>query len=129
MSKPIAVLFIDDDPIVGKLVIDFLQSENIDAHHAMSTADALKIIRKPKPDVILLDWYLGDETAVSFIEHIARWEEKWQNIPIIWVTAKALVGDREACLNIGGVDYLSKPFRLSKLLELINKYTDCVDKE
>ncbi|MFV0321769.1 MAG: response regulator [Alphaproteobacteria bacterium] len=122
MSKPIAVLFIDDDPIVGKLVIDFLQSENIDAHHAVSIGEALKIIRKPKPDVILLDWYLGDETAVGFIDHIAHWGEKWQGIPIIWVTAKALVGDREACLNIGGVDYLSKPFSLDKLLELINKY-------
>lgn len=127
MDKPISVLFIDDDLIVGRLVTDFLQSENIDAHHAASISEALKVIRRPMPDIILLDWYLGDETAVTFVDHIAYWGEKWQNIPIIWVTAKALVGDREACLSIAGVDYLSKPFHLDELLALIKKYSNKIE--
>ncbi|MFV0430877.1 MAG: PleD family two-component system response regulator [Alphaproteobacteria bacterium] len=122
MSKHLSVLFVDDDEYTGRLIVDFLQSENIDAAHALSIAQALKIIRKPKPDIILLDWELRDGTGADFIEHIHRWGKNWQAIPIIWITAKAMVGDKEACLNVGGVDYISKPFELETLLQKIDEH-------
>lgn len=122
MDKSISLLFIEDNEILGKLVCDFLQTENIDARPATSIKEALKIIRRPRPDIILLNWYLQDETGVDFIKRLNQWGGDWPNIPIIWVTSKALPGDKEACLAVGGVDYMSKPFSLNTLLEKIEQH-------
>ncbi len=119
MNKAISLLFVEDDEILGKLVCDFLQSENIDAQFSTSITAAFKVIRRPKPDIILLNWHLSDGSGADFIKRLQQWGGSWLDIPIIWVTAKALPGDKEACLEVGGVDYLSKPFHLDKLREKI----------
>lgn len=122
MDKTISLLFVEDDEILGKLVCDFLQTENIDARSVTSIQQAFKIIRKPRPDIILLNWYLQDETGIDFIKRLNQWGGDWPHIPIIWVTSKALPGDKEACLAVGGIDYMSKPFRLDRLLEKIQQH-------
>ncbi len=122
-EKAISLLFVEDDEILGKLVCDFLQTENIDARFASSVKEAFKIIRKPKPEIILLNWYLQDETGADFIKRLNQWGGSWSDIPILWVTSKALPGDKEACLQVGGVDYISKPFELTALLQKIKTHT------
>ncbi len=122
MTKAKSLLFVEDDEILGRLVCDFLQTENIDARFSTSIHEALKAIRRPKADIILLNWYLSDGGGADFIKRLEQWGGSWADIPIIWVTAKALPGDKEACLQIGGVDYISKPFHLDLLLEKILKY-------
>ncbi len=122
MEKITSLLFVEDDEVLGKLVCDFLQTENIDARCSPSIKEAFKVIRRPKADIILLNWYLQDEIGADFIKRLNQWGGSWLDIPIIWVTAKALPGDKESCLQVGGIDYISKPFSLNSLLEKVKKY-------
>ncbi|MCF0055624.1 response regulator [Dyadobacter sp. CY356] len=69
-------------------------------------------------DLILMDVMMPEMDGIEATTLIRK-EQKWNNIPIIAVTAKAMQGDRELCLSAGANDYISKPVDIDKLLSLI----------
>ena len=56
----------------------------------------------------------GYETA-----RVIRKNKNWKNLPVIAVTAKAMIGDREKCINAGASDYITKPVDVDQLLSLL----------
>jgi CheY-like chemotaxis protein len=56
----------------------------------------------------------GYETAAMI-----RKNKKWKNLPVIAVTAKAMTGDRDKCINAGASDYITKPVDVDQLLSLL----------
>ncbi|GLU52289.1 response regulator [Dyadobacter frigoris] len=69
-------------------------------------------------DLILMDVMMPEMDGIEATKLIRK-EQKWNNLPIIAVTAKAMQGDRELCLSAGANDYISKPVDIDKLLSLI----------
>ncbi|WP_426294580.1 response regulator [Dyadobacter endophyticus] len=77
-----------------------------------------KLEDNPEIELILMDVMMPEMDGIEATRRI-RQVPRWANIPIIAVTAKAMQGDREQCLEAGANDYISKPVDVDKLLSLI----------
>ncbi|MBE9462964.1 response regulator [Dyadobacter subterraneus] len=86
---------------------------------AANGREAIEKLQETKDiDLILMDVMMPEMDGIQATKLIRK-EQKWNNLPIIAVTAKAMQGDRELCLSAGANDYISKPVDIDKLLSLI----------
>ena len=94
----------------------------MDVLSAGSGRDALKIMSEsPGLDIVLMDIMMPDMDGMATIR-AAREIPACQDLPIIAVTAKALKGDRERCIEAGAWDYLAKPVDSSHLLTVMQSW-------
>ena len=113
------VLVVDDDVRNIYSLTKALESLKMNVITAIDGREALRALdENPKVDVVLLDMMMpnldGYETAT-----LIRKQKKWKNLPVIAVTAKAMTGDREKCINAGASDYITKPVDVDQLLSLL----------
>ena len=116
------VLLVDDDERNIYALSVYLETININIITAKDGADALeKMHANHDIDLVLLDMMMpvmdGFETMVAI-----KKEQTLLKIPIIAVTARAMKGDREKCLEAGAWEYISKPLDMTKLIELMAKW-------
>ncbi len=92
-----------------------------DGHQALAY---LKAVRSPfdRPDVIFIDIQMPGMDGITATRSIRRMDT-WKEVPIIAMTAHAMKGDREKCLEAGMNDYLSKPVKKEELIEAARKWT------
>jgi two-component system, OmpR family, response regulator RegX3 len=107
------VLVIEDDEPIALALVNALQRDGFDAHHAASAAAALDSL---PTDFVLLDLGLPDHDGVELF-HALR---EVTNAPIIMVTARGSEVDRIAGLDLGADDYVVKPFGVGELIARIN---------
>ena len=113
------ILIVDDDVRNIYALASILGNEEIEIISAENGKDAINILQKnPSLDLILMDIMMPEMDGYEAMEKIRR-NEKYKNIPIIALTAKAMKGDRQKCINAGANDYLSKPVDIDKLLSLL----------
>ena len=105
------LLIVDDEPAILEALESKMRRENYSTFAAASAEDALRIFRKVKPDLIILDIMLPQRSGLDFCR-IVRHES---DIPIIFLSAKADEKSRIEGLEMGGDDYLTKPFNMSEL--------------
>ncbi|RZJ59519.1 MAG: response regulator, partial [Flavobacterium sp.] len=113
------VLVVDDDVRNIYSLTKALESLKMNVITAIDGKEALKALNDhPDTDVVLLDMMMpnmdGYETATRI-----RQDRKLKNLPVIAVTAKAMTGDREKCINAGASDYITKPVDVDQLLSLL----------
>ncbi|NMH28016.1 response regulator [Flavobacterium silvaticum] len=113
------VLVVDDDVRNIYSLTKALEAHKMKIISAIDGKEALDIIEKNKSiDVVLLDMMMpnldGYETATRIREN-----PKLKELPVIAVTAKAMTGDREKCINAGASDYITKPVDADQLLSLL----------
>jgi HAMP domain-containing protein/CheY-like chemotaxis protein len=113
------VLIVDDDVRNIFALTSALESHNMEVTHAENGQDAIDLLRRtPDIDVVLMDIMMpgmdGYETMRA-IRKIAR----FQSLPIIALTAKAMKADRDRCIEAGASDYISKPLDVDQLLSLL----------
>jgi len=116
------VLLVDDDERNIYALSVYLEAIDILIITAKDGADALEKLHANKDiDLVLLDMMMpvmdGFETMAAIKE-----EEGLQKIPVIAVTARAMKGDKEKCLEAGAWDYIAKPLDMTKLIELMAKW-------
>lgn len=114
------ILYAEDEYSNYMLVDIMLKSMNHKIIHAGTGPEAIELFNNnPEIDLVLMDLKLPGMSGLDAAREIKRVKP---SMPIIALTAYALSGDRERSLEAGCDDYLSKPFRRSDLLELLNKY-------
>jgi HAMP domain-containing protein/signal transduction histidine kinase/DNA-binding response OmpR family regulator len=113
------VLVVDDDVRNLFALTAVFERSNIDVITAESGREALDILNKDKQiDIVLMDIMMPEMDGYETIQ-IIRKEPKHRNLPIIAVTAKAMIGDRQKCIASGASDYITKPVKTDQLLSLM----------
>lgn len=106
------IAIVDDDVHIGNMVEEVLQKEGYKTCRAYSGTEALFLLEKEKPDLLLLDLMLPGLSGEEVLE-------KTQGIPVIVISAKSEVSDKVELLLAGAADYLTKPFAIEELLARI----------
>jgi CheY-like chemotaxis protein len=113
------VLVADDDMRNIFSLTKALEKYQMNVVAAVDGKDALKKLHATaKVDIVLMDMMMPEMDGYETIEAI-RGERKYKNLPIIAVTAKAMMGDREKCINAGASDYITKPVDVDQLFSLL----------
>ncbi|MBC3833249.1 PAS domain S-box protein [Undibacterium amnicola] len=121
------VLVAEDNPINQKLAISLLEKWGHIADVAENGSMAVEKFKSHAYDVILMDMQMPEMGGIEATQIIRQLETEDQHIPIIAMTANAMPGDKERCIEAGMDDYLSKPIKsdnLRELLELLAAHRD-----
>ncbi|OGU35257.1 MAG: hypothetical protein A2068_12745 [Ignavibacteria bacterium GWB2_35_6b] len=110
------ILVVDDDPRNMFAIVSYLESINLKVYSSESGFKAIEILGETEIDIILMDMMMPEMDGYETIRKIKE-NPKTENIPVISVTAKAMKGDREKCLEAGASEYVSKPVDLQELLK------------
>jgi two-component system, OmpR family, phosphate regulon response regulator PhoB len=116
----IEVLVIDDEAPIRLLCRVNLEAEGMTVIEAADGPSGLVKAREHTPDVVLLDVMMPGLDGWRVAEHLLE-DERTNQIPIIFLTARAEFRDRARGLDIGGVDYVTKPFNPLDLAPLVRE--------
>jgi len=118
--KSKAVLIADDDVRNIFSLTKALETHKMKVVSAMDGKEALAIMEEGSQpvDIILMDMMMPELDGFETIARIRR-NPRWKRLPIIAVTAKAMAGDRERCIQAGASDYISKPVDIDQLMSLL----------
>jgi DNA-binding response OmpR family regulator len=119
-SRAKKILVVDDDPTTVKIISHFLQKENYRVSSSLAGVDGIKKAFKENPDLILLDIMIPDLDGFQFLS-IFRKDPEYAKIPVIILSSLAEEADVLKGLEIGAVDYLTKPFSPQVLMAKIKK--------
>jgi signal transduction histidine kinase/ActR/RegA family two-component response regulator len=119
-STPRLVLLADDDPTNIPAVFDMLAARGHDVRVATNGAEAIQMAHELHPDVVLLDVQMPVIDGLTAMRQL-RASPDTRDEPIIAVTALAMPGDRERCLEAGADEYLSKPVSIRALVAAIER--------
>jgi signal transduction histidine kinase/CheY-like chemotaxis protein/HAMP domain-containing protein len=113
------VLIVDDDIRNIFALSGALEQYGMTVLNAENGPDGVEILkRNPQIDAVLMDIMMPEVDGYDTIR-IIRGIEQFQNLPIIAVTAKAMKGDREKCIDAGATDYIAKPVNVEQLMSLL----------
>jgi len=113
------VLIVDDDIRNIFSLTSVLESHDVEVLHAERGKDGILILEQtPGVDVALIDIMMPEMDGYETMQQIRRREEL-ADLPLIAVTAKAMKGDRQKCLDAGASDYIAKPVDIELLLALL----------
>ena len=122
--RELNILLAEDNLINQKLAVALLTKNGHRVTVAVNGAEALKISAATDFDLILMDLQMPVMDGLAATEAIRLREgETGKHVPIVAMTANALAGDRERCLESGMDGYVSKPIRVNELLAAI---AECV---
>ena len=115
------VLVVDDAPANIQIVKSILK-DLYKIRVATSGAKALELAKiTPPPDLILMDVMMPEMDCYETMRRI-RSNQQFRMLPIIALTAKAMKGDREKCLEAGASDYVAKPVNTDQLLSMVRMW-------
>ena len=115
------ILIIEDNELNMKLVHDVLEAHGYATIGASEGALALPLARQHRPDLILMDLQLPDMSGLDAVRQLKA-DTQTQAIPVIAVTAFAMVGDKDKAL-VGGCDgYVAKPIKLQDFLGVVKRF-------
>lgn len=113
------VLIADDDVRNIFSLTKSLENYKMNVVTALDGKEAMQRLQQnPDIDVVLLDMMMPQMDGYETAKQI-RANSKWKDLPVIAVTAKAMTGDREKCINAGASDYITKPVDVDQLVSLL----------
>jgi CheY-like chemotaxis protein len=112
------VLLVDDDLRNIFALTALLEQHKMQVKSAENGREALELLERESVDIVLMDIMMPEMDGYEAIRRI-RQNPKHAQLPVIALTAKAMAGDRDACVRAGASDYITKPVELSQLLSLL----------
>jgi len=120
---PLRILLAEDNVVNQKLAMRLLQQMGYRADLASNGVEAIESVARQPYDVVLMDVQMPEMDGLEASREITRRWPHRQRPRIVAMTANAMQGDREACLEAGMDDYLTKPIRIDQLVEALNSVT------
>ncbi len=117
MSK---VVVVDDEPFILMMIEDKLKKAKIDVITLRESIRALPVIKKERPDLIILDWMMPELSGIELCKMIKA-DPEIQLIPIFMLTAKGQDSDEQQGIQCGVNRYITKPFSPKSLLEMVQQ--------
>jgi len=115
------ILLVEDTDIIVSLVKDYLTYKGYEVIVAHNGREGIYLAKEKRPNLILMDVMMPIMNGIDATLEIRK-DPNLNRTPIIALTALAMPGDRERCLQAGMTDYMSKPVKLNELIEIIEKY-------
>jgi len=117
------ILIVEDNELNMKLFHDLLEAHGYETLQTKDGMEALRIARRDRPDLILMDIQLPEVSGLEVTKWIKE-DDELRAIPVIAVTAFAMKGDEEKIREGGCEDYIAKPISVSNFLEKVKYYLD-----
>jgi len=115
-AEPKKIIIVEDEPSLVFTLQDTLENEGYDVYVAEKGDDAIEIVKKENPDLMILDLMLPGMSGYDVCQKV---REMNYTFPIIMLTARDQEIDKVTGLNIGADDYMTKPFGVKELLARI----------
>lgn len=116
----VLILFAEDNERNQETIQDYLELADFQVVTAVNGQMAIEMAIAHRPDIILMDIQMPVMNGLEAIRQLRQMED-FKTTPIIALTALAMDGDRQKCLDAGANDYLAKPFKLSTVVKMIKK--------
>jgi DNA-binding response OmpR family regulator len=113
----IRILYVEDEPFLGRIVKESLESRDFEVNMATDGKDVMDLFRKTEPAICVLDVMLPNKDGYTLAQNIRQLNP---SIPIIFVTAKTQTEDLVKGFDVGGNDYIRKPFSMEELIVRVN---------
>ena len=124
MNNEKEILIIDDDSKNIFALSAVLKAKKFQCISALSAHQGLKMLSSNKNvGVVLMDMMMPEMDGYEAIEKMKS-DHELKDIPVIAITAQAMTGDREKCMEAGADGYISKPVDVDELLLLLNQLID-----
>jgi PAS domain S-box-containing protein len=114
------VLIVEDNPLNQKLALTVLQNEGFEAEVAENGQVAVDLLKERSYDIILMDLQMPMLDGYQATRKIRR--ELKNNTPIVAMTANAMAGEQERCIEMGMDDYITKPFKSESLMGILSRF-------
>ena len=112
------ILIVDDEKDIQWMLSNLLKEEKYEPITAGNAKEALKVVNKTSPDLMLLDLKLPDMDGVEVLN---RLKDIDRNLPVIMMSAYGDIASAVKAMKLGAVDYVTKPFDNDDLIQLIKK--------
>jgi DNA-binding response OmpR family regulator len=119
------VLVVDDEAPIRLLCRVNLEAEGMEVLEAPDGRAGLELARREKPDAVLLDVMMPGLDGWTVAEELLA-DEETSGIPIVFLTARADLRDRARGIDVGGLDYVTKPFNPIELASLVRNVVGAV---
>lgn len=113
------ILVVEDDEGIRRMIVFNLERAGFEGIEAGDCRTARVAVADQRPDLILLDWMLPDQSGPEFARSLRR-DELTRDIPIIMLTARSLEDDKVRGFDSGVDDYITKPFASREMIARIN---------
>ncbi len=110
-----SILVIDDDITIRKLISHHLQLNNYKVHLAESADEGFNLLSNNKVNIVLCDVNLGEIDGFTFCQKV-RENPRYRSVPFVFVTSKNTLEDKTRALDVGGDDFITKPFEIQELV-------------
>lgn len=122
--EKIKVLLVEDEPTLAMIIKDTLDGEEFEIILAADGGEGLALYKEVKPDIIVTDIMMPKIDGFTLIRHIRKTDSR---IPVLFLSARSTANDVVEGFELGGNDYLKKPFGMAELIirikALMNKIT------
>lgn len=117
------ILIVDDEQDIVESLKFVLEGYNYLCYCAYNGEDGLKLAREIMPDLIILDVMMPRINGYK-ISRLLKFDKKYQNIPILMITARSQEEDKLIGEETGANEYITKPFDLDDVVKIVQKYLE-----
>ncbi len=122
-GRCLPALTVEDDPGMQSLLIKRLNANGFDCVGAYTVEEALRSLKKTKPDLVLLDLGFQKTDGTAFLENFEQWlDEKKKRPPVIVVSGHKDKEIVEYVLDAGAADFIGKPFEPKDLVKIVRNH-------
>lgn len=122
-SAQVNILVVDDTPANLRLLVGILTEQGYAVRPARDGHQALAIARSVPVDLILLDIAMPEMDGYEVCSQLKS-DDKTREIPILFISALGNIGDKVKAFELGGVDYITKPFQVEEVLARVKTHLD-----
>ena len=122
ITQAASILVVDDDPVNMMLISEVLKRMGFDVIQMQNGMEVIEMLPHYEPVLIFMDVNMPEMDGYTTTRIIRKMQTAQSRIPIIALTADAMKGDRERCLEAGMNNYISKPFKLEEIESVLREY-------